>query len=264
MNKRYLKTLLIAALVLLAGCKTGRKAMENGTAAGGERLIRKEKDKSAFHREVEASRLDFDWFSARGKASIATGSMDHNVTLNLRMQKDEVIWASVTAFLGLEMARALITPDSVKFFNRLERTYVSQSFDYLKEYVHPGISFELLEAALTGNTPAYLLENGEQLWQIPDGYRLEGMEKVFSYMITFSEKYKTEKIFIREQEGRGNFNIDYGNFENRSGKSLPTFVGFSADAAEKDLKIQLTYDTFTLDEPLNFPFEVPGRYKRMQ
>ncbi|HYH57395.1 MAG TPA: DUF4292 domain-containing protein, partial [Anseongella sp.] len=147
---------------------------------------------------------------------------------------------------------------------RLERTYLSQSFDYLKEHVHPGISFQLLEAALTGNSPDYLLENAGQLWQTEEGYRLEGIEQAFSYMIQFGGKYKTEKIFIREQAGKGNFNVDYDNFEHRNGKWLPRSVAVSSDLDDKSLKIGLTYDTFTLDEPLNFPFEVPARYKRMQ
>ncbi|HYH57475.1 MAG TPA: hypothetical protein VD772_12730, partial [Anseongella sp.] len=82
MNKRYLIPLLLC-LILLAGCKTGKKAMEGGPGATGERLVRKEKDRSAFFQAVKTADTDFAWFSARGKASIATGSRDYNVTLHL-------------------------------------------------------------------------------------------------------------------------------------------------------------------------------------
>ncbi|QEC51030.1 uncharacterized protein DUF4292 [Anseongella ginsenosidimutans] len=262
MNKRYL-TCFILLLLLAGGCKTRKKAVE-GRADAGDRLVRKEKEVGAFHEAVQRSDLEFSWLAARGKAEIADGNRNYQVSLNLRMQKDKVIWASVTAILGLEVARAMITPDSIKFFNRLERTYVSQDLDYLREHVHPGISFALLESALTGNSPRYLMESKGQLWEMPGGYRLEGVEELFSYLLRFNQDYKVEKISIREKASGGNFNVDYHNFENRSGKWIPRSVSFTSDASEKELSIHLTYDTFSLNEPQDFPFTVPGRYKRMQ
>src|SRR3546814_8875237 len=86
----------------------------------------------------------------------------------------------------------MIIPDIILFFNRLERTYVSQDFDYLKEHVHPGISFDLLEAALTGNAPGYLMEQKAQLWRTSGGYRLEGAEAFFTYLLNRSEEHTSE------------------------------------------------------------------------
>lgn len=254
---------VVLFLLLAGGCKTGKKAMDSGVGAG-DRLVRKEKERDVFYERVATAGLSYSWFAARGKADITAGSKHYQVSLNLRMQKDRVIWASVTAILGLEVARAMITPDSIRFFNRLERTYVSQDLEYLKEHVHPGISFGLLEAALTGNAPDYLLEQEGQLWQTPDGYRLEGVEALFSYLLRFNSEFRVGKIFIREKEGRGKFNVDYHNFETRNGKRVPTSIAFTSDTEKEDLSIQITYDTFTLNEPQNFPFTVPGRYKRVQ
>src|SRR3546814_17429917 len=91
----------------------------------------------------------------------------------------------------------MIIPDIILFFNRLERTYVSQDFDYLKEHVHPGISFDLLEAALTGNAPGYLMEQKAQLWRTSGGYRLEGAEAFFTYLLNFNKDFKVQHIFIQ-------------------------------------------------------------------
>ncbi|HEY9561952.1 MAG TPA: DUF4292 domain-containing protein [Anseongella sp.] len=259
----YHRVCFLLLLLLAGGCKTGKEAMDS-TSEAGDHLIRREREQIQFYRSATGADLSFSWFAARGKASIQTGSRNYQVSLNLRMQKDKVIWASVTAILGLEVARAMITPDSILFFNRLERTYVSQDFDYLKEHVHPGISFDLLEAALTGNAPGYLMEQKAQLWRTSGGYRLEGAEAFFTYLLNFNKDFKVQHIFIHEEKDEGDFKVDYHNFETRNGKRVPTAVVFASDTEKENLKIQLTYDTFTLNEPQSFPFRVPGRYRRVQ
>ena len=39
----------------------------------------------------------------------------------IRMRKDSVLWVSVNALLGIEAFRVLITPDSVKVINKLDK-----------------------------------------------------------------------------------------------------------------------------------------------
>ncbi len=39
------------------------------------------------------------------------------------MEKDKAIFLSVAPFLGIEVARVLITPDTVKFINRLQSRF---------------------------------------------------------------------------------------------------------------------------------------------
>lgn len=262
MNKGY-RTCLILALLAAGGCKTGKKAVESDPTAS-DRLIRKEKEIAEFRQAVQEANLEFDWFAARGRAEIADGRRNHQVSLNLRMQKGEAIWASVTAILGLEVARAMITPDSIKFVNRLERTYVSQDIAYLQKHIHPGISFQLLESALTGNAPAYLMTEGKELWQTGEGHRLEGVEALFDFLLRFNEHDRISQIAIRERAGHENFNVDYDNFENREGNWIPRSVRFVSDTGKENLKIHLSYDTFALNEPQHFPFTIPERYKRMQ
>jgi len=262
MNKSY-RTWLMLALLAAGGCKTGKKAMESETSSA-DRLIHKGKEQAEFYGSVQQADLEFDWFAARGKAEITDGRRNYQVSLNLRMQQGEVIWASVPAILGLEVARVLITPDSIRFFNRLERTYLSQDMAYLQEHIHPGISFALLESALTGNSPSYLMGGAGELWKTPTGYRLEGVGKLVDYLLRFNGNYRVSEILIREKAGSGNFRVDYDQFENRDGNWIPRSVRFASTAEKENLKIHLSYDTFVLNEPQRFPFTIPERYKRIQ
>jgi hypothetical protein len=56
---------------------------------------------------------------------LTTGSGDgknYDVNATMRMYKDSAIWLSANAVLGIEAMRVLITKDSVKLLNKLDKT----------------------------------------------------------------------------------------------------------------------------------------------
>lgn len=48
------------------------------------------------------------------------------------MKRDEVIQLSIAPFLGIEVARAEISPDGVLVMDRMNKRYVQVPFDELK------------------------------------------------------------------------------------------------------------------------------------
>ena len=54
--------------------------------------------------------LAFTTLALKGKASLDINGNTNNVNMNIRMKKGEMIWISVTAIAGIEVARVLITP----------------------------------------------------------------------------------------------------------------------------------------------------------
>ncbi len=67
------------------------------------------------------------------------------------MQKDSVIWLSFSPALGLEVARLKITPDSIKFMNRLDRVYFEGDYQLLNNFLQTTIDFDILQSLLIGN-----------------------------------------------------------------------------------------------------------------
>ena len=61
-------------------------------------------------------------------------SVDNNGKKNsykgvMKIQRDSAIWISMTAPLGIEVARILITQDSVKFIDRYHKEYFKGDFN---------------------------------------------------------------------------------------------------------------------------------------
>src|SRR5437870_9115346 len=62
-----------------------------------------------------AHQFDFTWLSA--KADVEYTDRNNETTtfdVNVRMKKDSAIWISITPLLGIEVARVLVTPDSMR------------------------------------------------------------------------------------------------------------------------------------------------------
>ena len=58
--------------------------------------------------------LNVEYSEDKGKTSLKG---------QLRIQSDSLIWLTFSPALGIEAARVLLTNDSVKFINRLNKTY---------------------------------------------------------------------------------------------------------------------------------------------
>lgn len=69
-----------------------------------------------------------------------------NITLKAKI--DSAIWISISPALGIEVARALLTPDSIIVLNKLEKTYFISSYDALSERLGSELNYYDLQDLL--------------------------------------------------------------------------------------------------------------------
>ena len=74
----------------------------------------------------------FEWLTAKLDIQAdVNGQSFNDLSGQLRMRKDSIVWLSVSATMGVEVLRAKITNDSVWILNRMEKTYLAGSADSL-------------------------------------------------------------------------------------------------------------------------------------
>ncbi|MBK7856213.1 MAG: DUF4292 domain-containing protein [Bacteroidetes bacterium] len=71
------------------------------------------------------------------------------------MRRDSVIWISISPALGIEVARVLITKDSVKVIDRLSNKYKLTDYKYLNDLLRMNVDFDIIQGVLTGNLFSY-------------------------------------------------------------------------------------------------------------
>ena len=116
----------------------------------------------------------FEWLTANMDIQAeVNGQAFNDLSGQLRMRKDSIIWLSVTATMGVEVLRAKVSNDSVWLVNRLEKTYLAEPLDSLAQQLGeyridrlPMVQFVLLNN-IEGVPP---VENQTVAWHQYDYY----------------------------------------------------------------------------------------------
>ena len=94
----------------------------------------------------------FEWLTANMSIQAEGNGMEFNdLSGQLRMRHDSLVWLSVTATMGVEVLRAKVSNDSVWLINRLEKTYLAEPLDTLTTQLGMPLSLPLLQALLLDN-----------------------------------------------------------------------------------------------------------------
>lgn len=216
-------------------------------------------------------------FAARASVEAEMNKESKSFQANIRIKRDSAVWISISPALGIEVARVLITRDSIKFINRLNGSYFKGDIHYLNQMMQVDVNFEMIQAVLTGN--AYLhysvdkyisdRENGERILSTFKKRRLRrenelDMPQILSQEIWFSPVYqKITRMELTDYKPLRKLSVQYPNFEVIEGIKVPRTLVVQA-SAEKQVKIQLDYSKQTVNKEQNLPFVIPDDYEPMR
>ena len=94
----------------------------------------------------------FEWLTVNMDIHAEENDMTYNdLSGQLRMRKDSIVWLSVTATMGMEVLRAKVNNDSVWILNRLEKTYLAEPLDTISAQLGMPLSLPLVQTLLLDN-----------------------------------------------------------------------------------------------------------------
>ncbi len=94
----------------------------------------------------------FEWLTANMSIQAEGNGMEFNdLSGQLRMRNDSLVWLNVTATMGVEVLRAKVSNDSVWLINRLEKTYLAEPLDTVSAQLGMPLSLPLLQTLLLDN-----------------------------------------------------------------------------------------------------------------
>ena len=99
---------------------------------------------------VETKHNDYDFISLKANVKIKNADQEINFKTNIKNQKDSIIWISANAFLGVEIFRAQITPDTIYIINRLKKTYSKKAYSEIKSIIDFDFSFDEIQDIIMG------------------------------------------------------------------------------------------------------------------
>ena len=98
----------------------------------------------------------FEWMTANLDIQAEGNGMSFdNLSGQIRMRKDSLVWLSVTATMGVEVLRAKVSHDSVWILNRLEKTYLAEPLDTISTQLGIPLSLPLVQTLLLDNNEGF-------------------------------------------------------------------------------------------------------------
>jgi hypothetical protein len=236
---------------------------------------------SLFH-EMQAHRANFSSLNAKIAISYKRkGSDGATFRAQVRIQKDSLIWASIIPAMGIEAARAELTPDSLKLLNRMKKNYILGDYHVLDSLLHTAVNYSVLQSLLVGNDLSGYRTISSNAETDREGYlitlRRESPASASAMTNATIPTELTQKIWldpndfkIRKQyleqqtsdHGTKAIWVYYDNYQEVQGQLLPVKMRIVLNSRPKT-EIFLTFKKIDLDKTYGFPFYIPADYKKL-
>jgi len=223
---------------------------------------------------------EFEFEAISSKASVTLIDSAGNKTSfksHLRIQKDSAIWISITPLLGIEMARVLITKDTVKLINRSKSEYFIGDFEYINRLLGTDLDYQMLEALLIGNSLDF--EINDKIYSSVDRSKdlyfisTEKKRKVKKELKKDKDKIKTQiqalwlnpltfkinELLLSSPHDDKSLAGVYSNFQTVAKQQIPYNLVFNLTSKSSN-SIEINYSKFSLGKSLSFPFNIPDKY----
>lgn len=209
------------------------------------------------------SRIDFTTFSAKIKIDYQGKDASDQATAYIRIQKDSLIWISLTGALGIEGYRLLINKDSVRMMNKLDKTIQYRTIAYLQDLTEVPLDFYSLQDVIIGN-PVFIDSNVVSYTNNDKELLVLMVGKVFKHLISLDKNgYRVTHSKLDDTDAMRNRTCDitYEGYEN-TGKYYFSAKRRITVAEKSKFDVDVEFKNYVFDRPQDYPFSIPKNYKR--
>lgn len=268
----------------LASCKTVKQVAEKREVPviGENKLLK----------NIEVSKLDYSsLFAKRIDVSLSGEKGSNNFKASMKIKRDSFIQVSVTAPLGIEVVRVLLTPDSIKFVDVYHKKYFLSDYNYFYEKYDFHLGFECIQRILTNTffnlqTCGELIKNKRYKLDRTDlGYQLSTLEEkalsrkikklykkrrknkdyilILQKILIDPQSFRPLYVSIEDVEEDMGVAVNYENFKSFSGKVFPEKIVFKLASDHEKTSLILKIQKMEFDVPVESNLKISSKYKRM-
>ncbi|WP_264846746.1 DUF4292 domain-containing protein [Capnocytophaga catalasegens] len=235
-------------LILLIGCKTKKVVLTTNQID----FSLKTKEITQLHKE---SCPVFNTLSGTFLVSFDNGKDQQSFPLTFRIKSGETIWLS--APFGL--AKVIITPQQVQFYNKTENTYFDGDYSFIKHFLNLSLDYQSVENMLIGQ-----IFTNETNNCVPsnEGYVCQGQENITKTNFLLNPSFRVKEVSASQAVNQRYFTAKY-SYQSVENQFFPYEIYIETRSEESQAKINIRFNSIELNQPLGFPYKVPSGYKRL-
>lgn len=246
----------MALLIFGNSCKTAEKI----SSPKGEKL-----SVSKVEKRLANPVIPEEWLHCRGKLKADLPELKATGSYRMYLQRDSALWMQITKF-GMEIARVLITPDSVIFLNRLESSYIKGGARDIEEIMGVPVDFNQLQLMLWGLAPVYAKKS--KIVSKDNYFLVSGKEEMsaVSYLYSITAPFEIVSGFL-EMESSDRMNSQSLEFKNDDFQLLtnnyyfPYLRNYHMISPQNEIKIEMSVQNVEVGEAKDLQLRVPAHYE---
>ncbi len=247
----------LSSALILVSCKTKSVAV----------VTPKKENISVVSNTIENyynNKVDFSTLYIKSSARFENGKQTQNVTAEIKIKKDEQILVSIR-FLGITMAKALITPKSVRYYEKIKGSYFEGDFSFLSQWLGTDLNYDKVQNMLLGRAIDDLKMGKYSESIVDQTIQLNEMldSKIKKSFFFDANTYLLKNQEIEQISESRKIQIGYSNHTTYKEAIVPLNILISTFQEKGKTEINLEYNTVTFNEELSFPYTVPNDYKRI-
>lgn len=251
---RFVKYILVFTIVF-ASCKSNKITLNENAVA------KKMSTKRVVKKHV-ATNFEKQTIDAKFNVGYNDGKTNQSISVQLKIQKDEVIWLKGTKIISLFKAK--ITPEKVSFYTGIGRKYFEGDFSMLEKILGAEVNFNQLQNMFLGQAMLDLKIVKPTLEIIDNAYLLapEVQASLFNAFFTVNPgHFKLEKQAIISNKKSQSLEIKYPSYKLVDGVIFPREIKIEAKENQKLTTINFLLKSLEFNTELNTSFKIPSSYK---
>jgi len=286
MNNRiyfsWLGVLMLIGISLTPSCKSKKHAKKTepvvaieDTTQGKCRL--QFKTAKVLTKHIKENELKYEWVYAKADVETNIDGEEHNLDIRVKGRKDSAIWISIQAVGLVDIAKLLITRDSVKMVVYVKKQYFKGDFNYINQLLNADLDFDVIQALLFGNSADfddddkklkpvvdrenchYLLstERKRKLRRINSGQ--DSLKRSLQTMTLNPDNFKIIANVFEDVTTNRSFRAIYENFNAKDSVFAPHHVNIDIKA-EKQINVKINYVRIDINQPQKLTLNIPKNY----
>ncbi len=231
------------------------------------------------YKSVISNYLNYNSLSIKSGIKVEINNKKYSLKGNFRITKDSIIWVNLNHASGIAVLRAVITPDSIKYVDKINKKYHADLYNNIIKELKVNLDYKSLQAMLTNelfsvsddrkeirtfsdydssiDSNMYLFQNFKDR-KVRKFYRtnkfdLFVLEKIYIQPCSF----KIKCFNIEDLVSGKKLNISYDDFEKIDSTMFPNII--TLDVIDDTLKTSLTMKHSKIKiNPINdYTFKIP-------
>ena len=253
--KYYTQNIIILLLLVTFGCKSSKSIIAKGEL--NNRLSVKQ-----IIKENQKQAAKFKTLQGKIKINYTEGDKSQTHTVNLRIEKDKTIWLSAT--LGL--ARVMITPDRVRFYDKINNQFFDGDYALLSELLGIELDYYKVQNLLLGESIFNLKDKPYIASTFENSYTLQPKDQdaLFElFLLLNPSHFKLDSLQIFQPQEKRMFQVDYSEYQDVDKQVLPKHMRIVAAENTEQVAIALEFKSIRLNSEVRFPFRIPSGFKEI-